>query len=60
MALPGLREKGPSSFIFALASLHGKINDDDPYSVCFSVDVVIGAYLLWLSRRIPNANLRRA
>jgi hypothetical protein len=27
---------------------------------CFSVDVVIGAYLLWLSRRIPNADLRRA
>lgn len=27
---------------------------------CFSVDVVIGAYLLWLSRRIPNANLRKA
>jgi hypothetical protein len=27
---------------------------------CFSVDVVVGAYLLWLSRRIPNANLRRA
>ena len=27
---------------------------------CFSVDVVIGAYLLWLSRRIPEANLRRA
>jgi hypothetical protein len=27
---------------------------------CFSVDVVIGAYLLWLARRIPNANLRRA
>ncbi|MHC1766455.1 MAG: hypothetical protein AB9869_19495 [Verrucomicrobiia bacterium] len=27
---------------------------------CFSVDAVIGAYLLWLSRRIPNANLRRA
>ncbi len=25
---------------------------------CFSVDVVIGAYLLWLSPRIPNANLR--
>ena len=25
---------------------------------CFSVDVVIGAYLLWLSRRLPNANLR--
>ena len=25
---------------------------------CFSVDVVIGAYLLWLSRRISNANLR--
>jgi hypothetical protein len=27
---------------------------------CFSVDVVIGAYLLWLSRRVPGANLRRA
>ena len=27
---------------------------------CFSVDVVIGAYVLWLSRRIPNANLREA
>ena len=26
---------------------------------CFSVDVVIGAYLLWLSRRISNANLRQ-
>ena len=27
---------------------------------CFSVDVVVGAYLLWLSRRIPEANLRQA
>lgn len=27
---------------------------------CFSVDFVIGAYLLWLSRRISNANLRQA
>jgi hypothetical protein len=27
---------------------------------CFSIDGVIGAYLLWLSRRIPNANLRQA
>lgn len=27
---------------------------------CFSVDVVVGAYLLWLSRRIPGANLRQA
>jgi hypothetical protein len=27
---------------------------------CFSVDIVIGAYLLWLSRRISNANLRQA
>jgi hypothetical protein len=27
---------------------------------CFSVDIVIGAYLLWLSRRISNANLRLA
>jgi len=25
---------------------------------CFTVDVVIGAYLLWLSSRISNANLR--
>src|SRR5262245_28781439 len=27
---------------------------------CFAVDVVIGAYLLWLARRIPNGNLREA
>lgn len=27
---------------------------------CFSVDVVIGAYLLWLSRRVPDANLHMA
>lgn len=27
---------------------------------CCSVDVVVGAYLLWLSRRIPDANLRLA
>lgn len=27
---------------------------------CFSVDVVVGAYLLWLSRRISNADLRQA
>lgn len=27
---------------------------------CFVVDVVVGSYLLWLSRRIPDANLRRA
>ena len=27
---------------------------------CFTVDVVVGAYVLWLSRRIPNANLRQA
>ncbi len=27
---------------------------------CFSVDVVVGAYLLWLSRRLPDANLREA
>lgn len=27
---------------------------------CFSVDVVVGGYLLWLSRRISNANLRQA
>lgn len=26
---------------------------------CFSVDVVIGAYLLWLSRRVTDASLRR-
>ncbi len=26
---------------------------------CFSVDVVIGAYVLWLSRRVPDASLRR-
>lgn len=27
---------------------------------CCSVDVVIGAYLLWLSRRVVDADLRRA
>ena len=27
---------------------------------CFTVDIVVGAYVLWLSRRIPNANLRQA
>ena len=27
---------------------------------CFSVDVVIGAYVLWLSGRIPEADLRQA
>ncbi len=33
----------------------------DGYPVfCFVVDVVIGAYLLWLSRRVPDANLRLA
>ena len=27
---------------------------------CFVVDAVVGAYLLWLSRRVPDANLRQA
>ncbi|MFN8574751.1 MAG: hypothetical protein U0132_22040 [Gemmatimonadaceae bacterium] len=27
---------------------------------CCAVDVVVGAYLLWLSRRLVDANLRRA
>jgi hypothetical protein len=27
---------------------------------CFSVDIVVGVYVLWLSRRIPDANLRLA
>jgi uncharacterized membrane protein HdeD (DUF308 family) len=27
---------------------------------CAVVDAVIGAYLLWLSRRVPDANLRQA
>ncbi len=27
---------------------------------CFSVDVVVGAYLVWLARRLPEANLRLA
>ena len=27
---------------------------------CFSVDVVVGGYLLWLSRRVPDGNLRVA
>lgn len=27
---------------------------------CFVVDAVVGSYLLWLSRRLPHANLRQA
>lgn len=27
---------------------------------CFAVDAVVGMYLLWLSRRVPEANLRQA
>ena len=27
---------------------------------CFVVDVVVGLYVLWLSRRLPDANLRQA
>jgi hypothetical protein len=27
---------------------------------CFSVDIVVGVYVLWLSRCIPDANLRLA
>ena len=27
---------------------------------CFMVDAVVGAYVLWLSRRLPDADLRRA
>lgn len=27
---------------------------------CFVVDAVVGLYLLWLSRRVPDANLRNA
>ena len=27
---------------------------------CFVVDAVIGAYLLWLSRHVPDANLHKA
>ena len=27
---------------------------------CFVVDALIGAYVLWLSRRVPDANLRQA
>lgn len=33
----------------------------DGYPIfCFVVDVVVGLYLLWLARRVPGANLRRA
>jgi hypothetical protein len=27
---------------------------------CFVVDAVVGSYLLWLSRRVPDADLRQA
>ena len=45
--------------------MHGRlfINPGVPswYPIfCFVVDVVVGAYVLWLARRIPDANLRQA
>ncbi len=45
--------------------LHGRLltNPGVPrwYPVwCCAVDVVVGAYLLWLARRLPDGNLRRA
>lgn len=45
--------------------MHGRLITNtgvpDWYPVwCFSVDIVIGAYLLWLSRRVPDADLRLA
>lgn len=45
--------------------LHGQLftNPGVPgwYPVfCFVVDAVIGSYVLWLSQRVPDANLRRA
>ncbi len=45
--------------------LHGQLitNSGVPewYPIwCFAVDAVIGSYLLWLSRRLPDANLRQA
>ena len=45
--------------------IHGRLITNpgvpDWYPVwCFSVDVVVGGYLLWLSRRVPDANLRLA
>jgi hypothetical protein len=49
--------------LYDLTHSHFIINVGVPgwYPVfCFSVDIVIGAYLLWLSRRISNANLRQA
>jgi hypothetical protein len=27
---------------------------------CFVIDAVVGLYVLWLSRRVPDANLRQA
>lgn len=45
--------------------VHGRLITNtgvpDWYPVfCFVVDAVVGSYLLWLSRRVPDANLRRA
>jgi hypothetical protein len=45
--------------------VHGRLITNpgvpDGYPIfCFVVDVVIGGYVLWLSRRVPDANLRLA
>ena len=49
--------------VYDLVHDHFLINPGRPdwYPVlCFMVDVVVGAYVLWLSRRIPDANLHEA
>jgi hypothetical protein len=45
--------------------IHGRLITNagvpDWYPIwCFAVDVVVGAYLIWLARRLPQANLRLA
>lgn len=49
--------------VFDLAHGHLVVNAGVPswYPVfCAAVDVVVGLYLLWLSRHVPDANLRKA
>lgn len=49
--------------VYDLVHDHFVTNDGVPgwYPIfCFVVDAVVGAYVLWLSRRLPDADLRRA
>lgn len=50
-----------AGLVFALVSVRQSAVVVGWYPIfCFVVDAVIGSYVLWLSRRVPDANLRKA